>query len=432
MLVFVSFLAGMATVLAPCILPVLPYILLRSDGNPLLRLLPMLLALAGTFTASAYLATLGGVWVITVSEWGRSVGAAILLFAGLGLVAPRLFEFALKPLLAAGNAILSDRHSFETRQNGVVREVINSALIGVGIGLIWVPCAGPVLALILTSTILKTGGVQTLAALLAFAAGVCCSLGVGGLFTKELLRLFALQRRTILLGRTALGVAVIFAATATALNVEGFWPNSGTGSVQIRFEEKLIDLLHPKNGPTRDHMFESRAAPPLGVPAFRRVATAASYSGEKRDHAEGVETIHGFEQATGWLNGGPIAPDALRGKVVLVEFWTFACVNCQHAIPHVNQWAKTYADQGFVVVGVHAPEFAFERRIENVKAAIAKLGLVFPVAIDNDFKIWEAYGNRYWPALYLVDSRGRIRYRHFGEGRYVETEAVIRSLIAES
>jgi thiol-disulfide isomerase/thioredoxin len=136
--------------------------------------------------------------------------------------------------------------------------------------------------------------------------------------------------------------------------------------------------------------------------------------------------------ATAWLNSSPLTTQSLRGKVVLIDFWTFACINCQRAIPHVRAWAEKYKDQGLVVIGVHAPEFAFERKADNVKRSVADLGLRFPIAIDNDFAIWRAFSNQYWPANYFVDAQGRIRFHHFGEGEYEKSEQVIQQLLAEA
>jgi thiol-disulfide isomerase/thioredoxin len=131
-----------------------------------------------------------------------------------------------------------------------------------------------------------------------------------------------------------------------------------------------------------------------------------------------------------WLNADALTLAGLRGRVVLIDFWTFACINCQRTMPHVNRWAERYTAQGLTVVGVHTPEFPFERAADNVAAAIKRLGIRHAVAQDNRYATWKAYANRYWPAHYLVDAQGRIRYRHYGEGEYERTENVIRALLA--
>jgi thiol-disulfide isomerase/thioredoxin len=139
-----------------------------------------------------------------------------------------------------------------------------------------------------------------------------------------------------------------------------------------------------------------------------------------------------FKGATAWLNSDPLTAAQLRGKVVLVDIWTFDCINCLHALPYVRAWAEKYRDEGLVVVGVHSPEFAFERKLDNVKRAVRELGLTFPIAVDNDFAIWRAFNNQYWPAQYFVDARGRVRYHKFGEGDYERSEQVIRQLLQEA
>lgn len=144
------------------------------------------------------------------------------------------------------------------------------------------------------------------------------------------------------------------------------------------------------------------------------------------DHGAAPE-FTGIEQ---WLNSPPLTMAQLRGKVVLVDFWTYACINCLRTLPHVNRWAESYRDQGLVVVGVHTPEFAFERSTRNLQTAMQRFGVKHPVAQDNRYATWKAYENQYWPAKYLMDARGHIRYKHFGEGRYEETEAAIRALLA--
>lgn len=140
----------------------------------------------------------------------------------------------------------------------------------------------------------------------------------------------------------------------------------------------------------------------------------------------------GFAGATDWLNSAPLSAADLRGKVVLVDVWTYGCINCLRALPQVKAWAQKYKDQGLVVVGVHSPEFAYEGRIDNLKRAVGDLGVTFPVAVDNDFAIWRSLSNRFWPALYFVDAEGRIRHHRFGEGDYAKSEAVIRSLLDEA
>jgi thiol-disulfide isomerase/thioredoxin len=143
-------------------------------------------------------------------------------------------------------------------------------------------------------------------------------------------------------------------------------------------------------------------------------------------------TMPSLDGAVQWLNSEPLTAASLKGKVVLVDFWTYSCINCLRAIPYVKAWAEKYKDQGLVVIGVHAPEFAFEKNVDNVKKAIADLGITYPVAIDNNYAIWRAFDNQYWPAHYFIDAEGKVRHHHFGEGEYDESEHVIQQLLAEA
>jgi thiol-disulfide isomerase/thioredoxin len=156
-------------------------------------------------------------------------------------------------------------------------------------------------------------------------------------------------------------------------------------------------------------------------------ATGTLHAASLFDHGLAPE-FAGIDQ---WLNSTPLTMAGLRGRVVLIDFWTYDCINCQRTLPHVNRWAAKYRDQGLTVVGVHTPEFPFERSTRNVQAAMERLGVKHPVAQDNRYATWKAYGNQYWPAHYLVDAQGRIRYRHFGEGHYDRTESAIQALLAQ-
>jgi thiol-disulfide isomerase/thioredoxin len=163
-------------------------------------------------------------------------------------------------------------------------------------------------------------------------------------------------------------------------------------------------------------------------PAMRPTATSQPESEKLL-----VEDIApSFAGATEWLNSPPLTADTLKGKVVLVDFWTYSCINCLRAIPYVRAWAEKYKDQGLVVIGVHTPEFAFEQKVANVQSAITDLHIPYPVAIDNEYSIWRAFENQYWPAHYFIDAQGRVRYHHFGEGNYDHSERVIQQLLAEA
>lgn len=188
---------------------------------------------------------------------------------------------------------------------------------------------------------------------------------------------------------------------------------------------------HPSSSPIvlpRRAFLASAAgvAAAVAAPAITRAAGPAVQAATLPDFGPAPE-FTGIER---WLNSEPLSLAQLRGRVVLVDFWTYACINCIRTLPHVNRWAELYTPQGLTVVGVHTPEFPFERTTSNVEVAMRRHGVKHPVAQDNRYGTWKAYSNQYWPAAYLIDAQGRIRYKHFGEGEYERTEAVIRALLA--
>lgn len=423
-----SYLAGALTILAPCILPVLPFVFARVD-QPFVRSgLPVLAGMALGFTGVATLATVGGSWAANANEIGRNAAMALLAAMGLSLLVPRLAERWTRPLVALG-ARLGEAARRDAQSHG--RSVLPSLLLGLATGLLWAPCAGPVLGIVLTTAALQGASAQTTLLLLAYAAGAATSLAlalwVGG-------RIYETMKRSLGIGewlRRAMGVAVLAGVAAVALGLDtGLLARLSPGGGN-ELEQQLLDRLQPPQ--------QTRVGPPV-VPVRTSFPTPVSATGEvHRLNAAAPATTLPVEGilpdlagATTWLNSPPLSAQSLRGKVVLIDFWTFACINCQRALPHVRAWAEKYKDQGLVVVGVHSPEFAFERKIDNVKRAARDLGLDFPIAVDNDFAIWKSFSNRYWPAHYFVDAQGRIRFHHFGEGEYERSEQVIRQLLDEA
>ena len=420
-----SYLAGVLTILAPCILPVVPFVFARVD-QPFVRSgLPLLAGMALSFAGVATLATIGGAWAIDANEIGRSVALALLSATGLALVAPRLAERWTRPLASFG-ARLCDTAERDRRATG--RSVLPSLALGVATGLLWAPCAGPVLGLVLTTAALQGASARTSLLLLAYAAGAATSLALalwaGG-------QVFDAMKRSLGVGewlRRAVGVAVLAGVTAVAFGLDTELLARLTPEGSNSIEQNLLERLHPQPQARVDRPAGFRLA--SHSPALQLADATPALPRPAPLPIEG--RLPDLGGATAWLNSPPLSAQSLRGKVVLVDFWTFACINCQHALPHVQAWAEKYKDQGLVVVGVHSPEFAFERKVDNVKRAVHDLGIGFPVAIDNDFAIWRSFSNRYWPAHYFVDAQGRIRFHHFGEGEYERSEEVIRQLLEEA
>jgi cytochrome c biogenesis protein CcdA/thiol-disulfide isomerase/thioredoxin len=412
MLLFVlAYLGGVLTIVSPCILPVIPFVLARADRPFMRNGLPMLVGMALAFAVVATLASVAGGWVVSANQYGRIAALVLLAIFGVTLLFPEVADRLMRPLVAVG-ARLSQ--SADQASDG---SILAPLLLGVATGFLWAPCAGPVLGLILTGAALQGASVKTTLLLLTYAAGAATSLAlalaIGG-------RVFAAMKRSIGAGewiRRGLGAAVLAAIVAIALGLDtGFLTNVSVGGT-TSLEQGLLDKLRPHEASTAM----------TGGPSMMR----AKPDGQSEDlPAEGE--IPSLSGAVEWLNSAPLTAEGLKGKVVLVDFWTYSCIDCLRAIPYVRAWAEKYRDYGLVVIGVHAPEFAFERNVDNVKKAIAMLGIKYPVAIDNEYNIWRAFENEYWPAHYFIDAKGVIRHHHFGEGDYDESEAIIQKLLAET
>ncbi len=407
-----AYLAGVLTIVSPCILPVLPFVFARTDKPFVRNGLPMLAGMALTFALVASLAAVAGGWAVEANHRGRIVAMALLTLFGLTLLLPGLSARLTRPLVDLG-AKLSLSAEQDKR-----RGVWSSLLLGVATGLLWAPCAGPVLGLILTGAALQGANAGTSLLLAAYAAGAATSLAlallVGG-------RVFAAMKRSLGVGewiRRGLGAAVLAAVAAIALGLNtGFLTNVSLAGT-TKLEQGLLDRFRVASGP---------GAPQNGE------ATAAVQPQASSTEALPVEgTFPSLGGAIEWLNSPPLTPQALKGKVVLVDFWTYSCINCLRALPYVRAWADKYRDQGLVVIGVHTPEFAFEKNVDSVRKAAADLGVTYPVAIDNNYTVWRAFNNQYWPAHYFIDAEGRIRHHHFGEGEYDQSERVIQQLLAEA
>ena len=396
LVLILAYIGGVLTILSPCILPVLPFVFARADRPFRRNGLPMLVGMALTFSLVATLAAFGGSWAIHANQYGRFVALVVLAVLGLTLLSARLAAWISRPFVALGNR-LSQRSSADDDS------IWGAAGLGVATGLLWAPCAGPILGLLLTAAALNGASVQTTLLLLTYAGGAATSLGLALLLGGKM---FALMKRSLGAGewvRRVLGVLVLVGVAAIALGLDtGVLARvslAATGGI----EQRLINTVRPAPAPARTLV----AGEPLPI--------------------EGQ--MPSLAGATQWFNSPPLTSESLRGKVVLVDFWTYSCINCLRALPYVRGWADKYRHHGLVVIGVHAPEFAFEKDPVNVARAIKDLGVNYPVALDNDYAIWRGFNNQYWPAHYFIDAEGRIRHHHFGEGAYAQGEDVIRQLL---
>ena len=400
LLLILAFVGGILTILSPCILPVLPFVFARADRPFARNGLPMLISMALTFALVATLAAVGGGWAVHANQYGRYLALAVLAVLGLTLLLPHFAEWISRPFVQLGNRLTEKTEAQHDSP-------WSAAGLGIATGLLWAPCAGPILGLLLTGAALQGASAQTSLLLLTYAGGAAVSLAlalvVGG-------RVFALMKRSLGAGewvRRALGVLVLAGVVAIALGADtGLLTRVSLASTS-GIEQKLIDAVHP--------------APAHNAPA-PKAGEALPVEGE----------LPSLSGATQWFNSAPLTPEALRGKVVLVDFWTYSCINCIRSLPYVNAWAQKYRDHGLVVIGVHAPEFAFEKDPANVAKAIKDFNIGYPVAMDNDYAIWKAFHNEYWPAHYFIDAHGQIRAHHFGEGDYAGSEDVIRRLLSDA
>jgi len=396
-----AFVGGVLTILSPCILPVLPFVFARAD-QPFRRSgLPLLAGMALTFSLVAVAAAFGGHWVVRLNQGGRYVAMAVFLVLGVTLLFPSLAEALTRPLVRAGGRL----------QGGPTAEssVGKSFILGISTGLLWAPCAGPILGLILTGAAIQGPGARSSFLLLSFALGAASSLGIA-LFAGN--KAFSAMKRSLAFEvwiRRALGVAVIMGVVAIALG----WDTN-----------LLTKFSFVNTSRAETHLINALGA---ATPAVHSVN--ASESPTLRADEGPMPDLNG---AVAWINSAPLTRDSLRGKVVLIDFWTYSCINCLRALPYIEAWAAKYKDAGLVVIGVHTPEFAFEKERANVEKAVRDLKVSYPVAIDSNYKIWQAFNNQYWPAHYFVDGKGRIRYHHFGEGEYDESERVIQQLLKEN
>lgn len=410
MILFVlAYLGGVLTIISPCILPVLPFVFARAD-QPFLRSgLPMLIGMAATFALVATLAAVGGGWAVAANTYARYGALGLLALFGIALLFPQVSDRLMQPLVRLGDRLSQSASSSEGRTS-----ILASALLGVATGLLWAPCAGPILGLILTGAALQGASAKTSLLLLAYAAGGATSLAlallVGG-------KVFGTMKRMLGAGewvRRGLGIAVIAAVVAIALGADTGVLSRVSQASTTAFEQGLVDKMRQANTSGAE---KPKASPPAGTADARSLPVEGP-----------MPSIAG---ATEWLNSPPLTNEALKGKVVLVDFWTYSCINCLRTIPYVRAWAEKYKDKGLVVIGIHTPEFAFEKDVRNIKKAVADLKITYPVAVDNDYAIWRAFSNEYWPAHYFIDRQGRVRHHHFGEGEYAESEQIIQKLLEE-
>jgi cytochrome c biogenesis protein CcdA/thiol-disulfide isomerase/thioredoxin len=413
-------LAGAATVLSPCILPVLPIVFSSSLGADRLRPLGVVAGLIVSFAVATLAVTTLVAQLHLPADALRDAGIVIIALAGISLLVPEVLqpvELALGRVAQLGARV----------QNEPRRGIGGGFLLGIGLGLVWTPCAGPILATVVTLAATNQVSAGATAVVIAYAVGAAIPmLGIayGGRWLVSRLR--RVSRYAGLVQR-GFGVVMLLIALALATGADRRFQVWASGAFPGGWNTPFTSV--EASGPVQQALHSLRR-----VPTHAPAPPAASTSAQ--DAALGLQNMGAapnFSGITAWFNTRqPLTIADLRGKVVLVDFWTYSCINCLRTLPHVKDWYARYRDDGLVVVGVHSPEFPFEGIPANVAAAIHQWGITYPVALDPAYKTWNAYNNEYWPAEYVVDAQGAIRYTSFGEGDYGQTERVIRQLLADA
>jgi cytochrome c biogenesis protein CcdA/thiol-disulfide isomerase/thioredoxin len=403
-LVLIGLVGGVITGLSPCVLPVLPVVFLGGgagqDAEPA-RQRPYLVVLGLTLSFAVF--TLFGSLILASlhlpGDAIRWLGLALLVLVGLGRLVPPLGHLMERPF-----------YRFPQRAVGTSR---NGFVLGIALGAVFVPCAGPVLAAITVAGATGHIGLRTIGLTLGFAVGTAIPLLAFALAGRGITQRIGSFRRHQAAFRAVSGAVMVALAVALAFNLSD-----------------VVQRDIPNYAEGIGNSVEKGASAATGSStSLQACQTAALYGGSGLEQCGPAPAFSGIQQ---WLNtpgGKPLSLASLRGKVVLVDFWAYSCINCQRELPHVEAWAKDYAADGLEVVGVHTPEYAFEHVPSNVEADVHRLGLTFPVALDNSYDTWNAYDNQSWPAAYLIDASGQLRHVSIGEGDYSGEEQLIRQLL---
>lgn len=422
LLILFGFIAGAATALSPCVLPVLPIALSAGATGGRRRPLGIVAGLAVSFT----FATVALVYVISAlglpNDFLRKLAIVVLL--GFGIV------LMILPLAARLEAWMSQFASRAGVAKGKGDGFWSGTAVGASLGLLYAPCAGPILAGVITVSASQSFSTGRLAVALSYGIGSAVVLYFLMLGGRKVVR--PLAKRGVGL-QIAMGGVMVVVALAML------------GNYDIRFQNTIASdlpsfLVNPSEGIEESAAAQSALAGIRGASSHGIGARAASASvtAAGAGAASGLPVLGTAPEFVGneqWFNtpgDKPLTLAGLRGRVVLVDFWTYSCINCIRTLPYLKAWDAKYRKDGLTIVGVHTPEFPFEREASNVQEAIDTNGIRYPVAQDNEQATWNAYANQYWPAEYFVDARGRVRYVHFGEGEYGEKEKVIRDLLAEA
>jgi cytochrome c biogenesis protein CcdA/thiol-disulfide isomerase/thioredoxin len=407
-LVPIAFAAGLITVFTPCILPVLPVVLAGGTTGSKRRPYAIAAGLVTTFTVFV----LAGAWVWSAigirSKYQDRIGAVLLAVLAVTLIVPAAAELLERPL------------GFMTRWRPP--ELGGGFLLGAALGLVFVPCGGPVLAAVTSVAGSHRVGGETVVVALFYALGAALPMVLIARGSGRVTRSFRTHAQAI---RVGAGVLMAFAAVVIYQGWATGWQTRVPSVIQpiqdaIEGNGTAKRELSKLRGTDQEPQFAAPGGDASGLSAF-----AAPVKAPLANYGRAPD----FTKISDWLNSPGLDLSELRGKVVLVDFWTYSCINCLRTLPYLRDWYARYHSKGLVIVGVHTPEFDFEHDLGNVRAAVHRLGIRYPVALDNGYGTWNAYSNQYWPAEYLIDQSGHVRHAHFGEGDYDKTEHLIRLLL---
>jgi len=410
-LLLFSFLAGFVTILAPCIWPLLPIVLSASSGSGKRRPLGITLGVMTSFT----------VFTLSISYLEKFFHLNANIF--------RLLAVIIIGLLGISMMIPALGTTFENFVNQVLSPFQNKLkaqgtgfgagyVTGFSIGLVWAPCAGPILATIATLAATQAVNIRVVIVTMAYIIGLGIPLFLFSLAGSKVFNKMRQVTKYTGIVQQVFGFIMIVAALLIYTNYDKV--------IQV----KILDLFPSYGNFLSKVENNDQVSEQLGN--LRGEKETKTMTVENAESLPDMGPAPDFTGISRWLNSDALTMAQLRGKVVLVDFWTYSCVNCVRTLPHVTGWYEKYKNNNFVVIGVHTPEFAFEKEAGNVQNALKEFKINYPVALDNNYGTWQAYNNEYWPAEYLIDSKGHIRHTHFGEGNYDQMELAIRQLLKES
>ncbi len=420
LLVSFAFLAGIITVLSPCILPILPIILTSSiGGKNTSKSLPMGVVIG--FILSFTFFTLFLSTIVRLSgipaESLRFIAVLVIAGFGVSLLIPQ-FQVLMERLFSKLAGYMPRGQNKNSKQG-----FSGGLLIGFSVGLLWTPCVGLILASVISLAITGTVTLDAFLITLAYSLGTAIPMFLIMIGGQNILRRIPWLLTNLGKIQKLFGVFMILTAIGIFFNIDRKFqtfilekfPKYGVGLIKLEDNQLIRDQLQKKKG-------SQIKKEDMGKPLFNLVQPKGT---------KAPKIIPGGA----WFNlpdGKELTLEKLKGKVVIVDFFTYTCINCQRTMPYLRAWYEKYKDKGLVIIGIHSPEFEFEKNASNVGKAIRDFGIKYPVIQDNDFATWRAYNNSYWPAKYFIDKEGYIRYSHFGEGAYDESEKVIQELLKEA